>query len=145
MSLSPDIQRIRDAQLARLRPNPDGSAVPRDPDRAGRSDLATTAHTLRSGLSGYVDDYTAAQLGLVQILGGLTFFVTDLQALMAGTLETRAIDFGGRVFLDHPDPEDDAIPTPSATVTEGGPPSYDLPGPLRLIFIYYHKLCCWVT
>jgi hypothetical protein len=130
-NLPPDIKRIRDAQLARLRPNPDGTLVPRDPSRADVADLAIPATPLKSGKQGYIDDYTAAQLGLVQILNGLTFHVTDVKALIEkDTLETRAMDFGGRVYLDHPDPEDDRTPTPSATITEGGPPTYDLPGPL---------------
>ena len=129
-NLTPEIQRIRDAQLARLRANPDGSTVPRDPARQVAGDLAVTATPLVSGLSGYLDDYTAVQLGLVQLLQGLTFRVTDLTALMDGRLETRAMDFGGRIFLDYPDPEDERIPVPSATVQEAAPPEYTLPGPI---------------
>lgn len=104
--------------------------VPRDPAYASTTDLAVPATQLRSGRSGYVDDYTAAQLGLVQLLQGLEFHVTDVLALLEGRLETRAMSFGSRIFLDHPDPEDEAIPTPSATITEGGPAAYDQPGPL---------------
>ena len=79
---------------------------------------------LVSGLHGWIDEYTAAQLGIALILEALKFRSVDLMALTAGKVEkSRELEVM-RVFLDFPDADATDPPTPFAVLTEAREGTY---------------------
>ena len=109
----------------RITTSPDGLQTPTQ-DRPWGTPVQPS---LVAGVQGYLDDYTAVQWGLAQVLGSLTMRTVDARALVeSGQVRVAELRFH-RVYLDHPDDEDErAQVTPSCTISEGMPTQYDLQG-----------------
>jgi len=110
--------------------NADGTTVPWDGEHDGVRQIIPPGQN--EGLSPrlFVDDLTALQVGMADILTSLTFTTIDRKAL----LEDRRVEANEmrveRVFLDWPDTEDDQVPVPSATVMAPDAQDIELAGPL---------------
>lgn len=103
---------------------PDDLVIPTEADPWARP----VQPGIQVGTHGYLDDYTALQWGLAKILGSLVIRTVDGRALVdQGQVKVGTMRFS-RVYLDHPDDEDERVPTPSAVISESTPTTYDLAG-----------------
>lgn len=108
--------------------NPDGTFKPSDGVHEGQRDLAPPQTPIVTGE--YLDDFTALQIGMWQILDSLTFTSVDRLALITeGKVEKNEVVLT-RIFLDWPDSEDDIIPVPSVTIMAPEEVELQLAGPL---------------
>ena len=101
----------------------DGTQQLRDTSFANfLAELASTLPVM-NGLHGWIDENTAAQLGLVLILNAVKFRSVDLLALVRGKVEkSRELEIA-EVILDFPTAESEP-PTPFAVVTEAADAVY---------------------
>lgn len=91
----------------------------------------TSQQPLVRGTHGWVDDYSAVQLGLYLIVRDLTFRTVDRIALVEqGRVEHNEMQFQ-QVSLDMPDPEVERMPTPSCTIMQSA--STDMENPYALV------------
>lgn len=108
-----------------VRRQPDGvdKYVPRPP--ADGLVLYSEDHLPPVDATRPVDAFTAIQLGLWAMLSAMRPRSFDLARWLQGEGErSRELEFQ-RIFLDWPRAEEDAIPTPSVTVMQGGEALYD--------------------
>ena len=108
-----------------VRRQPDGvdKYVPRPP--ADGLVLYSEDHLPPVDASRPVDAFTACQLGLWAMLSAMRPRSFDLARWLQGEGErSRELEFQ-RIFFDWPRAEEDAVPTPSVTIMQGGEALYD--------------------
>lgn len=103
----------------------DGTRQLRDSSFGRMLERLASSLPVVSGVHGWVDEYTAAQLGLVLVVNTVRWRSVDLLALASGRVERSKDLEVQRVYLDYPDADATDPPTPFAVVTEAADGTYE--------------------
>ncbi len=109
--------------------NLDDTSLPYDKIHTNIREITPQGENEELCAAHFLDDFSALQAGLYEILKTLTFTTVNRRALIdAGDIRANTMQFQ-RIFFDWPNTENDMIPVPSATIMSPEEQALEVPGP----------------